>query len=408
MSRGNILTSKLVKDKIRYFEENINEFYEYLNIVDLQENYAQVLDVITNSLDVPIIQPIISLDDIDINFHDGTEIAIVNDNVFGHSAQENVNHCGSGPTLAWLFDICRSYVDRNRSHFNLTDLVKEIFLLSIGNDSTDLQAKFFELLGEGEFEMMVELVRNLDNIRSIHENEILQYDEIAGKYADAQFEGNHNMNDYTSNLDLLSSVGFSSEYLLQENRLGLRNRNVHSNNSNNTVSNPDNWRVGLAQEGTKEYHEKRGLPPGTTRKHGMGFEEVFIPAPVKPAALSSEKDEEFVKISALESWAQKAFKDTKKLNRIQSRVFNTAYNSAENMLICAPTGAGKTNIAMLTFLQLMKTKLFGNGQRFRTDGGVEAGDGDEEMEGREGGKVRRQDVKAVYIAPMKALAQEVK
>ena len=31
-------------------------------------------------------------------------------------------------------------------------------------------------------------------------------------------------------------------------------------------------------------------------------------------------------------------------------VFETAYNTNENMLICAPTGAGKTNIAMLTVL----------------------------------------------------------
>ena len=40
----------------------------------------------------------------------------------------------------------------------------------------------------------------------------------------------------------------------------------------------------------------------------------------------------------------------RRLNRIQSIVFETAYNTNENMLICAPTGAGKTNIAMLTVL----------------------------------------------------------
>ena len=45
-----------------------------------------------------------------------------------------------------------------------------------------------------------------------------------------------------------------------------------------------------------------------------------------------------------------AFKSTKYLNRIQSVVFETAYKSNENLLICAPTGAGKTNIAMLTIL----------------------------------------------------------
>lgn len=38
------------------------------------------------------------------------------------------------------------------------------------------------------------------------------------------------------------------------------------------------------------------------------------------------------------------------LNRIQSRVCDTALYTAENMLICAPTGAGKTNCSMLAIL----------------------------------------------------------
>jgi len=40
----------------------------------------------------------------------------------------------------------------------------------------------------------------------------------------------------------------------------------------------------------------------------------------------------------------------KSLNRIQSRIFEKAYKSNENLLICAPTGAGKTNVAMMTVL----------------------------------------------------------
>jgi replicative superfamily II helicase len=41
----------------------------------------------------------------------------------------------------------------------------------------------------------------------------------------------------------------------------------------------------------------------------------------------------------------------KTLNRIQSRIFRTAYHSNENLLVCAPTGAGKTNIAMIAVLR---------------------------------------------------------
>jgi activating signal cointegrator complex subunit 3 len=38
-------------------------------------------------------------------------------------------------------------------------------------------------------------------------------------------------------------------------------------------------------------------------------------------------------------------------------VFETAYKTNENLLICAPTGAGKTNIAMLTILHEIKQHL---------------------------------------------------
>lgn len=70
------------------------------------------------------------------------------------------------------------------------------------------------------------------------------------------------------------------------------------------------------------------------------------------------------------------------LNRIQSRIYPTALNSNQNLLVCAPTGAGKTNIAMLAVLHEV-------GQNMRH------------------GVIQRQNFKVVYVAPMKALAAEV-
>lgn len=51
------------------------------------------------------------------------------------------------------------------------------------------------------------------------------------------------------------------------------------------------------------------------------------------------------------------FSGTKTLNRIQSIVFDVAYYTSENLLISAPTGAGKTNIAMLTVLREIKNNI---------------------------------------------------
>ena len=46
----------------------------------------------------------------------------------------------------------------------------------------------------------------------------------------------------------------------------------------------------------------------------------------------------------------------KTLNRIESIVFDAAYNTNENLLVSAPPGAGKTNIAMLTIVHEIKKK----------------------------------------------------
>lgn len=54
---------------------------------------------------------------------------------------------------------------------------------------------------------------------------------------------------------------------------------------------------------------------------------------------------------------QTVFSGIQTLNRIQSIVFNTAYHTNENLLICAPTGAGKTNVALLTIVHEMKQNM---------------------------------------------------
>ena len=55
--------------------------------------------------------------------------------------------------------------------------------------------------------------------------------------------------------------------------------------------------------------------------------------------------------------AKIGFSGMKRLNRVQSVVFDTAYGTNENLLICAPTGAGKTNVAMLTILREIKQNV---------------------------------------------------
>ncbi|XP_028179425.1 putative U5 small nuclear ribonucleoprotein 200 kDa helicase, partial [Ostrinia furnacalis] len=122
------------------------------------------------------------------------------------------------------------------------------------------------------------------------------------------------------------------------------------------------------------------LPPGSFRKQRRGYEEVHVPA-LKPKPF--EEDETLVAIEKLPKYVQPAFEGFKTLNRIQSRISKAALETDENLLVCAPTGAGKTNVALLCILREV-------GKHVNDDGTVNVS-----------------DFKMIYVAPMRSLVQEM-
>jgi activating signal cointegrator complex subunit 3 len=122
------------------------------------------------------------------------------------------------------------------------------------------------------------------------------------------------------------------------------------------------------------------LPEGSVETAHEGYKEVLVP----PAKLHhGSVPSPLVSVADLHPLAQQTFKGIQKLNRLQSELFDAAYNSNENLLVCAPTGAGKTNVAMLTICHQVLQHLTSD-MRIHTD-----------------------DFKVIYVAPMKALAQEI-
>uniref|UniRef100_A0A8D8Y961 U5 small nuclear ribonucleoprotein 200 kDa helicase n=1 Tax=Cacopsylla melanoneura TaxID=428564 RepID=A0A8D8Y961_9HEMI len=122
------------------------------------------------------------------------------------------------------------------------------------------------------------------------------------------------------------------------------------------------------------------LPDGSFRKQRKGYEEVHVPA-LKPKPMGP--DETLVPIDKLPRYVQHAFEDFKTLNRIQSRLCKAALESDENLLLCAPTGAGKTNVALLCMLHEI-------GKHINADGTINA-----------------DEFKIIYVAPMRSLVQEM-
>ncbi|KAF3901879.1 hypothetical protein ABW21_db0200647 [Orbilia brochopaga] len=118
--------------------------------------------------------------------------------------------------------------------------------------------------------------------------------------------------------------------------------------------------------------KKYSLPAGSESEEFEKYQEVRVP-PNRVGTVRSNAER--VEIKALDSLCRKTFVGYQSLNRMQSLVYPVAYQTNENMLICAPTGAN-------CHPQPSETA----GDEFN---------------------VNLADFKIVYVAPMKALAAEV-
>ncbi|BGP22414.1 DNA/RNA helicase, DEAD/DEAH boxtype [Rhodotorula toruloides] len=134
--------------------------------------------------------------------------------------------------------------------------------------------------------------------------------------------------------------------------------------------------------------QRLALPVGTTRDMKELYEEITIPA---PKAVPFRFNESLVPIGEMDAWGKRTFHAYKTLNRLQSVVYPVAYKSNENMLVCAPTGAGKTDVALLAILRclsnLASTPLTSMSDPPKLP--------------------PASAYKIVYVAPLKALAAEV-
>src|ERR1700760_3268475 len=131
------------------------------------------------------------------------------------------------------------------------------------------------------------------------------------------------------------------------------------------------------------------LPLGSQRFDREKYEEYSIPASKVGTLAAGQK---LVEIKEMDGLCQRTFAKYKSLNRMQSLVYPVAYKTSENMLICAPTGAGKTDAAMLTILNAIAKNTVPSpiDEPDATDFAVQT-----------------EDFKIVYVAPMKALAAEI-
>ncbi|KAK6462530.1 DNA-directed DNA polymerase [Scheffersomyces coipomensis] len=249
---------------------------------------------------------------------------------------------------------------RNQQPDDIFNMIKASLVENSSEE--ELQSALFDILGFEEFELISDIIRNQESLRNSNETN----------------------NDY----GLLTTE--QRVQMLLDNKEQAKNQKILPKSSLQRY--PHVYKVEDAGGGMLSITGKKyALPIGTTRESHATYEEIIIPHSTKEQNRWIT-DSQLVRINQLDFLCQGTFRNYKSLNKMQSLVFPVAYNTNENMLVCAPTGAGKTDVALLTILNTIKQ--YSNEQ-------AEA-DSDNTLI-----DIDYNEFKIVYVAPLKALAAEI-
>ncbi|POM85354.1 Sec63 Brl domain protein [Cryptosporidium meleagridis] len=179
-----------------------------------------------------------------------------------------------------------------------------------------------------------------------------------------------------------NSNSFPDDYELEYNQ-DIKNTNQKNTSINKSVTDYFQNKIDLLVEAPKVIRTKNEL-----------FEKVFISPLSIPVSASKELESQLISIEKLNKKLRSAFKGLKMFNFVQSKVFNSIYLSNRNVLVAAPTGSGKTNIALLAILRSISDFV-----------GINTLDlGDVTDHYKEPDPIK---FKIVFIAPMKSLVSEI-
>ncbi|KAF2644725.1 Sec63-domain-containing protein [Massarina eburnea CBS 473.64] len=266
----------------------------------------------------------------------------------------------------WLAEKCVGVALRG-SGLEASALQEQLSAI-LASDSNDeeLQMMLAEIVGYGELDLVADLIAHRgDVVRSLHEP--MPKNDL---------------------IDRLQTRAERDEAIKRQD-WEHKNQALAPSLDRKGPQYPHVYRTHEAGNKLSAYGKKYALPPNHTHYDDNVYEEYAIPAMPVGTIGTGRK---LVEIKELDGLCQRTFKGYSSLNRMQSLVYPVAYHTSENMLICAPTGAGKTDAAMLTILNTVA--------KYTTPNPIEEPDATDFT-------VLSEDFKIIYVAPMKALAAEV-
>ncbi|KAG4303413.1 hypothetical protein PCK1_000377 [Pneumocystis canis] len=246
------------------------------------------------------------------------------------------------------------------------------------NSEIDIQNNLVNILGYDNLDFITFIIQNIQTLK----NELSNIND----YSDLKKENKYIFKKKNNENIIIKAKQKENEIFHHDKNIIFSSENISykASQAYPNVYGDSNIGCSLSIFGTKFC-----LPSGSTRNICPLYEEIIIQPPDKK---TQEINKNLVSIEEMNNLCARSFKDYQNLNYIQSLVYPTVYGTNENMLICAPTGTGKTDIAILAIMQVISQ--FSHPSPY-------------EQPGSKDFKINKNAFKIIYIAPMKALASEI-
>jgi antiviral helicase SLH1 len=261
-----------------------------------------------------------------------------------YSSDSNVDHDPPIPNNSygpqWLKSKCLLLSSRKQG-LQGEDLQEQIMAL-LASDSVEeeLQSTLTDIIGFDDLDFVIELISHRRDLTAPSPFAVTQDDSIFGKLqTKRQREEALRRRDYEhKNATLGPSL----------NRDGPQYPHVYKSHTTGNLLDHRGRKYGLPAGSERMEHAvstrsysrfnilETSLQSSNFADMIQRYEEYSIPA-AKVGTLGVGR--QLVKISEMDGLCRKTFRGYKTLNRMQSLVYPVAYQTSENMLICAPTGA---------------------------------------------------------------------